>query len=200
MGVHADLVAVAERWLRKAERCGVVLTECDGTTAEIPDAIGWKCWGNVSILVECKVSRPDFLADRRKPFRQVGGLGVGRFRYYLAPGGLLKPADLPPGWGWLEWTGSRVMRRRKAIRRENNLFAENTMLARRMKLYQRVERGQGVNPTKSGRAVMSDLSLACGVPAMPGGMPMVTGAGGGGDRGGRGGGTRLTINRAYLEV
>lgn len=60
---HAQLVTVAARWLGR--RCSVVLTELQ-TSGEAPDAIGWS--HRQSTLVECKVSRSDFLSDRRKQF------------------------------------------------------------------------------------------------------------------------------------
>ena len=51
------------------------------------DAIGWKRACH-SVLVECKISRADFLADRDKPFRQKPEFGVGSERFYLVPEGL----------------------------------------------------------------------------------------------------------------
>jgi len=103
---HAELVKRAARWLRNTQHCGVVLTEFHSNADEIPDAIGWSC-GRFSYLVECKTSVDDFHADRKKPGRQ--GLrqcqGIGRFRYYLAPPGVLS-VDLVrkhrPRWGLLE--------------------------------------------------------------------------------------------------
>lgn len=64
---HADLVAPAARWLKGTVRCGVVLTEAPSMDGESPDAIGWR--SGYSVLVECKASRADFLADSRKPHR-----------------------------------------------------------------------------------------------------------------------------------
>ena len=83
---HAQLVEKAVRWLR-AYRCGVVLSEQACASGEMPDAIGWKQACH-SVLVECKISRSDFLADRQKPFR-------------------LKP-ELPSGWGLLQYHRGRV--------------------------------------------------------------------------------------------
>ena len=80
---HAKLVSMAVDWLRRY-RCGVVLSEQACVSGEMPDAIGWKKTCH-SVLVECKASRPDFLADRGKPFRQKPETGVGCERYYLAP-------------------------------------------------------------------------------------------------------------------
>ncbi|MFZ1009626.1 MAG: hypothetical protein WAN65_22495 [Candidatus Sulfotelmatobacter sp.] len=97
---HPQLVAKAVYWLRRY-RCGVVLSEQACASGEMPDAIGWKRACH-SVLVECKVTRSDFLADRAKPFRLKPGQGVGCERFYLVPAGLLRREELPVGWGLLE--------------------------------------------------------------------------------------------------
>jgi len=97
---HAQLVERAVRWLR-SYRCGVVLSEQACVSGEMPDAIGWKR-AHHSVLVECKVTRADFLADRGKPFRTKPEQGVGSERFYLTPPGLVKVEELPVGWGLLE--------------------------------------------------------------------------------------------------
>src|SRR5277367_4997402 len=97
---HAQMVERAVRWLR-SYRCGVVLSEQACVSGEMPDAIGWKR-ANHSVLVECKVTRPDFLADRGKPFRAKPEQGVGCERFYLTPPSLVKVEELPAGWGLLE--------------------------------------------------------------------------------------------------
>jgi hypothetical protein len=103
---HAKLVSMAVRWLRRY-RCGVVLSEQACVSGEMPDAIGWKKACH-SVLVESKVSRADFLADRDKPFRVKPEVGVGCERYYLAPRGLIKSEELPVGWGLLEVCGREI--------------------------------------------------------------------------------------------
>ena len=103
---HAHLVDRAVRWLRHY-RCGVVLSEQACVSGEMPDAIGWKQACH-SVLVECKITRADFLADRAKPFRQKPEKGVGSERFYLTPPGLMKLDELPPGWGLLEFRHGRV--------------------------------------------------------------------------------------------
>jgi hypothetical protein len=60
------------------------------------------------VLVECKVTRADFLADRGKPFRAKPEQGVGSERFYLTPPALLKSEELPAGWGLLELRRGRV--------------------------------------------------------------------------------------------
>jgi len=100
---HAQLVEKAVRWLRRY-RCGVVLSEQACVSGEMPDAIGWKRACR-SVLVECKVTRADFLVDRSKPFRLKPEQGVGSERFYLTPAGLVRSEELPAGWGLLEVRG-----------------------------------------------------------------------------------------------
>lgn len=103
---HAQLVERAVRWLR-SYRCGVVLSEQACVSGEMPDAIGWKRACH-SVLVECKVTRGDFLVDRAKPFRLKPQHGVGCERFYLVPARLVRPEELPSGWGLLELRQGRV--------------------------------------------------------------------------------------------
>src|SRR5438477_1925411 len=105
---HEKLVAKAVAWLRRY-RCGVVLSEQSCSSGETPDAIGWKRASH-SVIVECKISRADFLADREKPFRRKPEIGMGCERYYLTLAELLKPDELPSGWGLLELRGREVHR------------------------------------------------------------------------------------------
>jgi len=51
-----------------------------------------------SYLIETKISRGDFLADFKKAHRQEG-CGIGNYRYYACPTGLIKPEELPEKWG-----------------------------------------------------------------------------------------------------
>jgi hypothetical protein len=97
---------MAVAWLRRY-RCGVVLSEQACVSGEMPDAIGWKKACH-SVLVECKVSRADFLADRAKPWRTKPETGVGCERYYLTSKGLIRIEELPTGWGLLEISGREI--------------------------------------------------------------------------------------------
>ena len=103
---HSQLVEKAVRWLRHY-RCGVVLSEQACVNGEMPDAIGWKRACH-SVLVECKVTRADFLADRAKPFRLKPEQGVGSERFYLTSSNLVRREELPAGWGLLEARGRGV--------------------------------------------------------------------------------------------
>lgn len=65
---------------------------------ELPDVIGFDIWGK-SWVLECKVSRSDFLNDRKKPFRIEPESGLGAHRMYVAPPGIIHEHELPDGWG-----------------------------------------------------------------------------------------------------
>jgi hypothetical protein len=138
---HAALVRIAVDWLRRY-RCGVVLSEQACVNGEMPDAIGWKRACH-SVLVECKVSRADFVADRSKPFRQQAQIGVGNERFYLAPAGLIRAEELPQGWGLLEYRARKVMvvrRSKKDLRSEDGFLAEmNLLLASLRRVEIRIE-------------------------------------------------------------
>ena len=91
----------AVAWLRRYYKCGIILSEQHCATGEVPDVIAWKGFCK-SVLVECKVSRADFLADGTKPFRLKPEDGMGSQRFYLAPTGIIRAVDLPCHWGLLE--------------------------------------------------------------------------------------------------
>lgn len=114
---HAQLVERAVHWLRSRYRCGIVLSEQYCATGEVPDAIGWKGFCR-SVVVECKISRNDFLADAGKPFRRNPEEGLGSERYYLALAGLIKREELPAGWGLLECSRNEIKVVAKAARRD----------------------------------------------------------------------------------
>jgi hypothetical protein len=111
---HAALTELGRRWLLRPNSagghgCAFAVTEGWGDAqGEHPDAIGWRRspLDGGTILVEAKVSRADFLADSNKPHRRTPELGVGRYRYYLCPEGLIAPEELPPRWGLL-YAGAR---------------------------------------------------------------------------------------------
>ncbi|WP_114099663.1 adenylosuccinate synthase [Thalassospira profundimaris] len=111
---HDRLCEVARKWLLRAHSsrglgCNLALREISSIYGgESPDVLGYRASGPWSgtYLVEVKTSRPDFLADRKKGFRADPSIGVGDWRFYLCPEGLISPADLPEKWG-LIWVNSR---------------------------------------------------------------------------------------------
>lgn len=98
---HKKLVRRMSDWLKNTKRMTVVMTELTTRNSETPDVIAWK-GGASSTLIEVKVSRSDFLADKKKRFRIFEEQGMGDRRYMATPPGLIKPEELPEGWGLLE--------------------------------------------------------------------------------------------------
>ncbi len=101
---HAELVNAAAKYLKYNCRCGVVFTELVSAAGEIPDAIGFRM--DYSIVIECKASKNDFLQDAKKRYRIHSWMGMGSYRYYMCPEGLLKPGDMPDKWGLIYVTGA----------------------------------------------------------------------------------------------
>ncbi len=138
---HEKLIAHAVAWLRRYG-CGIVLSEQSCASGEMPDAIGWKGACH-SVMIECKISRADFLADREKPFRIKPEKGMGCERYYLAPAGLLAAAELPQGWGLLELQGREVRQVLKSSKKMRSTvgfrYEMNLLLASLRRVEVRIE-------------------------------------------------------------
>ena len=106
---HAQLVESAAKWLKR-NGFSVIGTEIIASgSREIPDAIGFREAGTCTALVEVKVSRSDFLADAKKPWRAPGAAGLGLYRFYLSPPDVISIEDLPAGWGLLHASGRRIL-------------------------------------------------------------------------------------------
>jgi hypothetical protein len=105
VATHDELVRRAVRWLR-AKGCKVIAWKRNTNCVEQPDALGFRRSG-WSLLVECKVTRSDFIRDIYKSSRMMGGVGYNRF--YLTPAGLVEPHEVPAGWGLLEVRGRSVV-------------------------------------------------------------------------------------------
>ncbi len=105
---HGELVKAALKWLTGSCGCAFAVGEIVAWTGEIPDAIGFK--SNRTIVVECKTSRSDFLADQKKPFRLKPETGMGDHRYFLCPVGVIRPEDDLNGWGLLYLNNGKIKR------------------------------------------------------------------------------------------
>lgn len=74
----------------------------------------WGYDGIYTAVIEVKTSHSDFLADSKKWCRSKEaksmGCQAGTFRWYLCPEGVIKPEELPDGWGLLYWDGKAVNR------------------------------------------------------------------------------------------
>ncbi len=91
---HRELVEIAYKWILKNGAVGLAFKELKSTSGEVPDVIGFNSWE--STLIECKVSRSDFLCDKKKIHRAEG---MGNWRFYCCPKGLIKKEELPEKWG-----------------------------------------------------------------------------------------------------
>jgi hypothetical protein len=124
---HSTLVAMGVRWLSR--QCSVVLYEFATPADENPDVIGWIS-GAGSVLIECKLTRADFMRDAAKLVRKNPRAGMGQRRYYLCPAELIQVKDLPPKWGLL-WVhhGQILVKRQARGHAERNLTAEVQFLS-----------------------------------------------------------------------
>lgn len=100
---HRNLCLKAARYLRskgihRYHKAQYSVCELE-RAGESPDAFGWG--GSSTQLIEAKVSRNDFLSDKKKLWRNQPWYGIGRYRSYLCPIGLIKPEELPENWGLL---------------------------------------------------------------------------------------------------
>ena len=80
------------QWLGR--QCSVVLYEFATPAEENPDVIGWVASAG-SVLIECKLTRSDFLKDAAKTVRKNPRAGMGQRRYYLSPPDVIQVKDLP---------------------------------------------------------------------------------------------------------
>lgn len=133
---HSELCKLAVVWLKRpysrgGHGCKVAIDECQtGWSGEIPDAIGYCSTGQPlrdgTVLVECKVSRADFLSDKAKPHRQAGG--VGNWRYYMAPEGIISTEDLPARWGLVEVNARGHLKVRRGVYVDSNYVLQGERL------------------------------------------------------------------------
>jgi hypothetical protein len=150
-----------------------VLYEFATAADENPDVIGWAV-GAGSVVIECKLSRSDFLRDAAKAARRNPRAGMGQRRFYLCPPALINVKDLPPKWGLLWATKGQIIVKREARGHpERNLAAEVSFLSSMLRRAQirigtrplsewlrgenRFEATRGISPIKTS-AVKADLN------------------------------------------
>lgn len=107
---HDQLIFRAKKWLEN-QSCGVILTEYVSYATSIPDAIGLNHMR--SIVIECKVSRSDFMADQKKDHRHFINQ-LGNYRYYLTPPNIVCKEDIPEDWGLLYVMDKRIIKVKEA--------------------------------------------------------------------------------------
>lgn len=130
---HDELSAIVAKWLKRHSQnilipnCATVALDMKTLEEEKPDVIGWN--GSCSIMIEVKVGRGDFFQDFKKPFRKNGKRGVGQYRYYCCPEGLIKETEVPENWGLLYLKDKNKIEIIKvADIQEANLKAERNIL------------------------------------------------------------------------
>ena len=102
--LHEHLCQKGVSWLKRNGFGVAAMNVWALGSRERVDCIGYR--QQCSAMIEVKDSRSDFLADRKNPERLAGG--VGTYRFYLAPTGLIAVNDLPAGWGLLQLSGRAI--------------------------------------------------------------------------------------------
>lgn len=124
---HNAIVRRIGHWLRHSKGCNIVLLELKTANHEIPDALGFHGSGE-SILVECKASRSDFLADKQKIFRQMPAQGMGDLRFFAGPPEVFRDDDITDGWGILKIHDKHISLAKAPEAQPSNKRAEVKML------------------------------------------------------------------------
>lgn len=142
---HDELCKISAKWLNEGGRiappsCPFVAVEVHTALDEVPDVFGWS--SHLSVLIECKTSKSDYIKDFKKSFRANSASGVGEYRYFCCEPKLIRPEGLPNQWGllWISEEG-KVEVKREAERQTSNLFGERMIISsvmRRKGLYKRV--------------------------------------------------------------
>jgi len=103
---HMRLVVLGAKYFKK-QGFPLVATELWAhASRERVDVAAFR--STCSAMIEVKVSREDFYADRKKPERRRELTGFGNYRFYLCPKDLLTKNDLPSGWGLLYVDGNVI--------------------------------------------------------------------------------------------
>lgn len=132
---HKQLVEIAYKWLIKNGSVGVAFRELRSVASEIPDVIGFGSFE--SVMIECKASRADFLADKKKPHRAKG---MGNWRFYCCPKGMIRVEELPEKWGliYVDETGKAAIKR--DCRKKKVFFSQEEIEAFGYKYNYRLEK------------------------------------------------------------
>lgn len=124
---HRELCLIGAKWLRNKQREKYIIVEIELANCEQPDIFAFGSW--YSKMIEVKVSRADFLSDKKKWFRQQPEKGVGQLRYYLCPKDLIRPEEIPTNWGLLYFDGKDIEPIVKAEIQQANPMAEMKIAA-----------------------------------------------------------------------
>lgn len=132
-----DINRCEKRYCHKPEFCWscyqfkYVAVEINTVATENPDVWGFN--GDQTAVIEVKTSHTDFLADKKKWWRgeeaENLNLKAGTFRWYLCPEGVIKPEELPEGWGLLYWNGKKIIHIKGAPEHKNTARADLLILS-----------------------------------------------------------------------
>jgi len=100
---HTELCLLGAKYMKskgitKYRKPKYVVVEIESVGIAQPDIYGFGT--TLTQQIEVKVSRSDFLKDKKKRHK-ILGRDVGELRSYLCPENLIKPDELPEGWGLL---------------------------------------------------------------------------------------------------
>lgn len=110
---HGQLVTLGARWLRYEKNCSIVIEEPATAGFVKPDVMGFQIYS--SMMIEVKVSKNDFLADKKKKgYNQK----LADYNYYLVPADLIKPEEVRENWGLIyarsgKWKDFQVVKEPK---------------------------------------------------------------------------------------
>lgn len=139
---HRDLCVNAAKYLKTKGivpfyKCQYVVCELE-RMGESPDAFGFS--SATTQLIEVKVSRSDFLADKNKDWRKKPFNGLGNYRSYMCPTGLINEQDLPYRWGllWVNEAGIVTVVAEPTCQESNNV--------EELRLAMSILRREGIKP------------------------------------------------------
>lgn len=105
------------------------------TFKEVPDSAGFEGQGRIDffafntypskrflrVAYEVKISRADFARELREPGKRGRAEQLANECWFVMPAGMVKPDEIPEGWGLLEVTTSNELRVKKQAQYTNVL-------------------------------------------------------------------------------
>jgi hypothetical protein len=138
---HRELCLIGSKYMKnhgimKWQKPTYVVCELE-RVGESPDIFGFGL--ACTQLIEVKVSRSDFLADKKKYWRQNQTKGLGQLRAYLCPKGIINANELPEKWGLFYYENGKI-----EIIKEPEIQTCDSM--QEMNLAASIIRREGINP------------------------------------------------------
>lgn len=129
---HRELCILGAKYMKnhgikKWSKPKYVVIEIESVGIAQPDVFGFGY--SKSQQIEVKVSRSDFLADKKKFHRMNPEKDAGQYRSYLCPEGLIKVEDLPEKWGllWIDESG-KITNVKEPELQESSLYTETSII------------------------------------------------------------------------